>query len=79
LKFSVGADPVREIEILPGVWMTLITWATLNFTMGFVGVKWPNIWFHAAMLIGMYVIILYNVTVDNRCLVDIYLRRNRIA
>lgn len=79
MKFSIGADPVHEIEILPGVWMTLIAWTTLNFTMGFVGAKWPNIWFHLTVLIAMYVIILYNVMVDNRCLVDIYLRRKPLV
>lgn len=74
MKFSIGSDPSHEVEILPGTWVTVMAWMVLNFTMGFVGVQWPNIWFRVSALCVIYLIILYNITIDNRCLVDIYIK-----
>lgn len=69
MKFSIGVDPVHQVEILPGVLVTLMAWFVLNFTMGFTGVGWP-IWLYILAIIVVCVIIAYNITVDNKCLID---------
>jgi len=79
MKVSVGSDPVHEIELLPGFWLTLIAWSVLNFTMGFTGVQWPGPWTYLLAMVALYIIVLYNVIVDKRSIFDICFRRNLSA
>jgi hypothetical protein len=69
VKFSIGTPP-HEFEILPGFWLAQIGWFVVNFTMGFVGVGWPNIYMRWVATVAIVAISAYNVTVDNKGLLE---------
>lgn len=63
MKFSVRG---HEFEVLPGFLLTQIGWFVVNFTMGFLGIPWPNVVFHAVATLSVVVISAYNVTIDGK-------------
>jgi len=68
MKFSVRE---HEFELLPGFWLAQIGWFVVNFTMGFLEVPWPNVFFQGAVTSVVAAISMYNVTIDGKGLLEI--------